>query len=275
MRLRFFYAAGAATALAFVAACSSDSPAPLSPAGTSIGDSAAGPGGSTLKVTPPNPISPGSGAEVDTPKPVFSVNNSSARFGVSAAFEYRFEVQTEAGEFITNSIRVAAGDGSTSWTYPGTLDMGNYKWRARAEMGANHGPWSDFVPFVITAPPSILPEGPYPTDPLAIAQFVEAAYPEYGRTGVSVNRRKEDMAFLRDRMIEVGICVGYDWGRNLKRGGPDHSFDFLAWKTGRETLGVDIAGAYDDTNRRLRLGFHVHGPGAHFDALPNPEACRN
>jgi hypothetical protein len=176
---------------------------------------------------------------------------------------------------VSNSFKIPAGEGATSWEYPDALEMGNYKWRARAEMGTNYGPWSEFVAFTITAPPSILPEGPYPTDPLAIAQFVQASYPEYGRPGVSVSRRKEDMAFLRDRMIEVGMCVGLNWGRNLKRGGPEHSFDFLAWRTGGETLGVDIAGAYDDTKRQLRLGFHIHGPGAHFDPLPNPERCRN
>lgn len=275
MRLRFFCAAGAAVALAVTAACTSGSPTPVSPAGAPVTDSTTAPDGSTLKVTAPGPVFPGAGAQVDTADPTFIVNNASTRFGVPAVLQYRFEVQTEGGAFVANSVRVAAGNGSTSWNYPSSLEMGNYKWRSRAEMGANHGPWSDFVAFTITAPPSILPPGPYPTDPLEIAQFVQNAYPEYGRTGVSVNHRKEDMAFLRDRMIEVGICVGYDWGRNLKRGGPEHSFDFLAWRTGGETLGVDIAGSYDDTNRRLRLGFHIHGPGAFFDALPDPEACRN
>lgn len=275
MSVRLIGAAGAALALAWVGACTSDNPTPLSPDSTSLTNASAAADGSTLKVTAPSTLSPASGAEVDTAEPVFTVGNSVARFGVPIAVDYRFEVHTEAGTLIRNSPKVAAGSGSTTWEFPAALEMGNYKWRARAEMGAHYGPWSDLVPFTITAPPSILPPGPYPTDPLQIAQFVQNAYPEYGRPGVSVNKRKEDMAFLRDRMIEIGLCVGHEWGRNLKRGGPDHSFDFLAWRTGGEALGVDIAGSYDDTNRQLRLGFHIHGPGAHFDPLPNPEACRN
>jgi hypothetical protein len=203
------------------------------------------------------------------------VNNASARFGEAPNVEYRFEVHTEGGAFVSNSFKVPAGDGSTSWAYPSALEMGNYKWRARAEMGSNYGPWSEFVPFTITAPPSILPPGPYPTSGPEIAQFVQNAYPEYGHTRVSLQKRKDDMAFLRDRMIEIGLCVGLQFGRNLKRGGPDHSFDFLAWRTGGETLGVDLAGGYDDTKRPLILSFRIHGPGAHFDPLPNPERCRN
>jgi hypothetical protein len=275
MSRRFIGAAGAAFALAFAAACSSNDPAPLAPATTSPAESGALSDGTSLKVTPPAPIAPASGAEVDDAEPVFSVGNAAPRFGAPVALEYRFEIQTEGGELVINSFKVSPGQEATSWEVPSPLEMGNYKWRARAEMGTNYGPWSDFVPFTITAPPSILPPGPYPTEPLAIAHFVQNAYPEYGRPGVSVSRRKEDMAFLRDRMIEVGLCVGLQWGRNLKRGGPEHSFDFLAWRTGGRTLGVDIAGSYDDTKRQLRLGFHVHGPGAFFDPLPNPEACRN
>lgn len=275
MKLRIPCAAGAAIALAWTAACSSAPSAPVSPSSTSVTETGAAPDGSTLKVTAPTPISPANGAEVDSPEPVFSVGNAAAKFGVPVQLEYRFEVQTASGQTVRNSPKVAAGGQTTGWEYPEFLDMGDYKWRARAEMGTNYGPWSPFVPFTITAPPSILPPGPYPTDPLAIAQFVEASYPDKGRAGVSLSRRKADMAFLRDRMIEVGLCVGHEWGRNLKRGGPEHSFDFLAWRTGGEALGVDIAGSYDDTNRRLKLGFHIHGPGAHFDRLPNPERCRN
>lgn len=275
MKLRIPCAAGAAIALAWTAACSSAPSAPLSPSSTSITETGAAPDGSTLKVSAPTPKSPASGAQVDSPEPVFSVDNAATKFGVPAQLEYRFEVQTASGQPIRNSVKVAAGDQGTNWEYPEFLEMGDYQWRARAEMGSSYGPWSAFVPFTITAPPSILPPGPYPTEPLAIAKFVEAAYPDKGRPGVSVNERKRDMAFLRDRMIEVGLCVGLRWGRNLKRGGPEHSYDFLAWRTGGEVLGVDIAGSYDDTNRRLRLGFHIHGPGAHFDALRNPERCRN
>jgi hypothetical protein len=275
MTLRFLGAAGAAIALACTAACSNGSSAPLTPASPSINGAGALPDGSTLKVTAPEPVFPSGGVEVDTSDPTFSVNNASARFGDAPSIEYRFEVHTEGGAFVSNSHKIPAGDGATSWDFPSSLEMGNYKWRARAEMGTNYGPWSEFVAFTITAPPSILPPGPYPTEPFAIAKFVENSYPERTRARVSLGQRKEDMAFLRDRIIEVGLCVGLEMGRNLKRGGPEHSIDFLAWRTNGKTWGVDIAGGYDDTSERLRLGWHMHAPRAFFDPLPNPERCRN
>jgi hypothetical protein len=40
-------------------------------------------------------------------------------------------------------------------------------------------------------------------------------------------------------------------------------------------MGVDIAGGYDDTKKRLILSFSEFDFGAHFDPLPDPEPCRN
>jgi hypothetical protein len=275
MFLRKVSAIGAATALTFAVACSSDKATPVSPSTATVTDSEAAPDGSTLKVTAPGSVSPQNGEEVKTSAPVFSINNSQARFGVPATLEYRFEVFTEAGQFVLNSLRIAAGDGTTSWQIPSGLDQGTYKWHARAEMDTKHGPWSEFVTFKITAPPSLLPPGPYPTNPEAIVNFIAASYPERLKARVSLDTRKENMAFLRDRIIEVALCTGQVMGRNLKRGGPEFSFDFLAWKTGGKTWGVDLASGYDATDKPLRLHWAPHAPRAFFSALPNPQPCRN
>jgi hypothetical protein len=275
MSVRILSATGAAIVLALAVACSSEAPVPVSPTSVAVEDAEAAPDGSTLKVTAPGPVSPASGAELDNPEPEFSVTNAQAKFVSQLPLEYRFEIQTEGGQFIRNSPKVSAGDGRTSWETPNFLDEGSYQWRARAEMGTRFGPWTAFVPFKITAPPSILPPGPYPTAGPDIARFVQRAYPERGRKGQSLRQRDEDMAFLRDRMIEIGLCTGQVMGRNRKRGGPEHSFDFLAHKHSGKTWGVDIAGGYDDTKKQLVLGWHVHAPRAFFDPLPNPERCRN
>jgi hypothetical protein len=68
------------------------------------------------------------------------------------------------------------------------------------------------------------------------------------------------MNFLRDRMIEHAKCRGLDVGLNLKRGGPEISIDFVAWRNGGRLEGVDIASAYDDPKRRLNLMWHRYGP---------------
>jgi hypothetical protein len=274
MSRRLLSAMSAATALTFVFACANDRTTPLSPGSAGVEDTQAAADGSTLKVTAPAPISPASGEDVQSARPQFRVTNSQVRFAGAAALSYRFEIQTDGGSPVFNGL-TDAGSGATGWDAPRALDQGAFRWRARAEMGSKQGPWSAFVPFRIVAPPSLLPPGPYPRDPEAIVKFVEASYPERGRARVSLAKRKEDMAFLRDRIIEVGLCVGHVMGRNLKRGGPEHSFDFLAWKHSGKTWGVDIAGGYDDTSDRLVLSWSVHAPRAFFDPLPNPEACRN
>jgi hypothetical protein len=276
MSVRIWSATGAALALVLAAACSSESPAPVSPTTAGVVDDAeAAPDGSTLKVTTPAALSPAIGAEVDSPEPVFRVTNAQPKFGGPLALEYRFDIQTESGQHVMNSPKVIAGDGSTSWEVPNFLDEGSYKWRARAEMGSRFGPWTEFMAFKIIAPPSILPRGPYPTNGDEIAAFVQRAYPDKGRRGQSLQQRKEDMAFLRDRMIEVRICTGQDTARNLKRGGPELSVDFLAARINGKWWGVDIAGGYDDTKKQLILSWSEHAPRAFPSALPNPERCRN
>lgn len=268
-------AIGAATALVVTVGCSNSKTTPVSPSSGSVTDEAAAADGSTLKVTAPGTLEPQSGAELKTTEPVFKVSNSQARFGAALTLEYRFEVYTESGQFIINSVKVAPGEGSTAWEIPRNLEQGSYKWHARAEMGTRLGPWSAFVPFKITAPPSLLPPGPYPTNPNDIVNFVGASYPEKLKARVSLGDRKANMAFLRDRIIEVALCVGLNMGRNLKRGGPEFSFDFLAWKTGGQTWGVDLASGYDATDKPLRLHWSPHAPRAFYSAIPNPQPCRN
>jgi hypothetical protein len=275
MSARILSATGAAIVLALAVACSSEAPVPVSPTSVAVDDAEAAPDGSTLKVTTPVPISPASGAELDNPEPEFSVTNAQAKFVSQLPLEYRFEIQTEGGQFVRNSPKVTAGAGRTSWETPNFLDEGSYRWRARAEMGTRFGPWTAFVPFKVTAPPSLLPPGPYPTDGDAIAAFVQRAFPDKGRRGQSLQARKDDMAFLRDRMIEVRLCTGQDTARNLKRGGPEFSVDFLAARIGGKWWGVDIAGGYDDTRKQLILSWSEHAPRAFPSRLPNPERCRN
>lgn len=274
MSIRLLTALSAATALTIAAGCADDRPTPLSPGGATAGDLEAAADGSTLKVTAPGPVSPGSNAEVNNSRPEFTVTNSQARYTATPNLDYRFVIQAENGQPVMDGV-TAAGDGTTSWRPPTALEQGTYRWRGRAEFAGSHGPWSEFVTFRMVAPPSLLPPGPYPTTPPEIVKFVEHSYPDRGRARVSLGKRKEDMAFLRDRIIEVALCVGLEMGRNLKRGGPEHSYDFLAYKTGGRTWGVDIAGGYDDTKKRLTLSWRMHAPRAFFDPIPNPEPCRN
>jgi hypothetical protein len=91
------------------------------------------------------------------------------------------------------------------------------------------------------------------------------AYPAYlvstAKGDGSLERRHHNMEFIRDRIIETGICKGLDLARNFKRGTPVISHDFLVWrsnigKDGRDR-GVDIASGFDDVDKPLKLTSQV------------------
>jgi hypothetical protein len=81
---------------------------------------------------------------------------------------------------------------------------------------------------------------------------VASKYPERLAAGVSLATRTANMQFLRDRIIETGICGGMDLAWNMKRGGPERSIDAIVHRAGGDQI-IDIALAYDDPSRRLQL----------------------
>ena len=83
--------------------------------------------------------------------------------------------------------------------------------------------------------------------------YATRQYPDRLVAGVSVSQRQANMAYVRDRMIEAGICGGMGLAWNMKRGGPDKSIDYLAYRKNGTWIGVDIGAAYDDTSIPLRL----------------------
>ena len=81
------------------------------------------------------------------------------------------------------------------------------------------------------------------------------------------------MIFLRNRVIEAGICGGLNLGYNMKRGGPERSIDFIAEKRGA-TYGYDIARDYDNFRKELQLYWGEDGPGSHFGAYTPRPNCK-
>ena len=76
------------------------------------------------------------------------------------------------------------------------------------------------------------------------------------------------MSFLRDRIIEAGKCGGLDLGWNLKRGGPELSIDFLAWRRSDGAMGIDLGFDYDNIGTTLVLYWGEAGLGASYLAYP-------
>ena len=118
--------------------------------------------------------------------------------------------------------------------------------------------------------PAIVPSPArvFPSNGPDIIADVSARYPERLAAGVSFEERAENMRFLRDRIIETGMCGGMQLGWNMKRGGPDISTDFLAWHRDDGDMGVDLGFSYDDTSQPLRLQWMEAGLGATYREYP-------
>jgi hypothetical protein len=242
-------------------------------------------------MAPPIPSMPNNGAVLNDITPEFRVK-AGERSGITAEIEYIVQVANNS------SFSSIAAIFTTKESWPETrIDNGyaflhdkTYYWRVRAwhtADGSEFSNWSPTQTFRTPKPPVAPPPPPPPPDddddggggggggsnPGAcnsndgddIAACIEARYPSYLAARVSDERRKANMAFLRDRMIEHGRCRGLDLGLNLKRGGPSISYDFLVWRRpGHHDTGVDIARGYDDTSNRLELGWLTYGADRNY-----------
>ena len=270
-----FTAAGLAALLAVAAACSNGADAPTSPTPGFGGTGDAAADGSTLKATTPTPQSPTGGGRINTTEPVFVFGKSEGKF-VAAQFNYRLQVTNTGGDVVYQSGVLDGGSDQISHEIPFDLALDTpYRWRVRAENGSMVGPWSSYAEFrtidyrgLVPRPP----DGRWPSNGHAVVNYVAAAFPDYLRP-TSFNQRIANMEFLRDRIIETGICGGMDLALNLKRGVGPHSHDAIAWRDGNRVRVIDIASAFDDPSIHLFLHFQeVAGPPG-YDPYPHHPGC--
>jgi hypothetical protein len=119
-----------------------------------------------VNITAPKPLEPNGSRVASDKQPVTLLAENASTTGVRP-LSYVFEVATDAG--FTNTVfsrdGIAPGDGGrTSLRLPDPLQSGRtYYWRARAQDGANTGPYSGpanfdvFTPIVIDQPTLIAP----------------------------------------------------------------------------------------------------------------------
>jgi hypothetical protein len=108
-------------------------------------------------------------------------------------------------------------------------------------------------------------------DAHALVACMSKTYPERLVAGVTINQRRENMAWLRDRIIEAGKCGGLDLGWNLPRGGPEIGLDSVAQRLGGQLLGISIAIAFEDVSSPLRLQWALGSSTTTYLTFPWPQ----
>jgi len=230
----------------------------------------------------PVPIYPISASTAASQAPEFRVTNA-ARSGPVGAVYYTFEISAnESFSAMIAIVTVPERVGETKFTINQLLAAGvRFYWRVRAFDANVSSAWSltqsFFTPKAPTPspapspspnPPSGPPAGGWPKTGEEVVAWAESRYQDRLVAGVSLSQRQANMAFVRDRMIEAGLCGGMELAWNLKRGGPEKSIDYLAYRKNGRWIGVDIGHAYDDTSIPLGLQWGEN-PG---DSLVTPAA---
>ncbi len=212
----------------------------------------------------PVPISPVSGATISSLRPTFKTTNA-IRSGPVGAISYVFEISpNQAFSNLLAVVTVGEQGGQTKFTLAQELNPATkYYWRVKAYDPNVTSDWSLTQSFR-TPEPSVSVPGPttpappssgWPRNGEELVRWATATYPDRLVAGVSLSQRQANMAFIRDRMIEAGICGGMNLAWNLKRGGPELSIDYLAYNKTGAWIGVDIGYAYDDTSQVLQLAW--------------------
>ena len=134
------------------ASCSQAPPAPTSPSANMEGVSAAtGVGGSTLKFNPPALVTPVDGERVNDRKPTLVWANAVAKYGAAGA-AYELEVSSPTEVVYGATVDESPDFGAHALPFDLEYDT-TYSWRARARIGGDVGPWSNWSEFRSPARP--------------------------------------------------------------------------------------------------------------------------
>ena len=235
----------------------------------------------SVRIETPVPLAPIRRDVITGVRPTLVAQNTAVT-GASNVI-YRFEIAADQG--FTQLIAVwsapRSGGDRTEVTGSDLAPGTEYYWRVNASDGGFTAPYSIVQAFRTEAPPA--PPAPTPEPqpqpeppPAAVAVVVvargratatrsspgpSATIPAQLAAGVSGEQRRHNMEFLRDRMIEAGICGGMQLGWNMKRGGPEVSVDFLTELVNGRWHGIDIATDYDNTAIAAASELARHRPG--------------
>jgi hypothetical protein len=231
------------------------------------------------QLSAPTLVSPINDATAGSQQAQLVVGSSTRNTGVGAVtYEVQVALDVAFAQLVAAGTSPETG-GQTTFLPAGLTASRRHFWRARASDGETTSAWAATQSFITAAAPAPSPSpspspAPQPggscasNNGPAIVACVSARYPDRRAPVGSLGQRQANMEFLRDRIIEAGKCGGLDLGYNMKRGGPERSIDFLAWRRSDGEMGVDLGADYDNIGNTLQLHWLEQGLGATYAAYP-------
>lgn len=247
----------------------------------------------SVRIETPVPLAPVRREQITGVRPTLVAQNTAVTGTNNVT--YTFEVAADHAFTRLLAIWAAPRSGGDRTEVTGSeLAPGTeYYWRVSATDGSYTAPYSIVQAFRTEAPPAPAPVpqpgpvpspspapggggGPWPRNGAEVVAWAERNHPAQLAGGVSGDQRRHNMEFIRDRMIEAGLCGGMQLGWNMKRGGPEVSVDFLTELVNGRWNGIDIATDYDNAGARLRLKWQDTGPDnfIFYRQYPGALPCR-
>lgn len=157
------------------------------------------------KVTAPTLVSPVSGAPVSTLRPTLVLQRISGE-NTSSQVSYDFQVTTPSGDIVyTRTVAGGAADGLGTVSHVVEVALpqnGSFRWRARAAIGGDRGPWSSDAPgsvmFVTTAPVSAASSND---------EFRDYFFALIVQKGVGSIATQQGLATMEPDLTSVGIIL--------------------------------------------------------------------
>ena len=237
-------------AAAILASCSKAADVPTAPsANTGNATAATGPDGSTLKTGAPALVSPVDRARAEDRRPTLVWANAVGRYG-TIGVAYDLQVSTPTATVYEQTVGESENFGAHLLPFDLEFDT-VYSWRARARLGNEVGPWSNWAEFISPSRPApvisvrggggttacaapLSPAGPGETrkprpNDSAIVRQVASAFPSALAHSCQEHYGAAGWEFI-DRAIDALRAKDGRYGYNAKRGNMnDPSLDVASY----------------------------------------------
>jgi hypothetical protein len=208
MTLRALFGCGLACSALTLTACTASTPAaPTAPTATT-------PAANPLKISAPAAVSPVGGARLTTRQPTLVLQRATGAYA-EPQVSYEIQVTSPNGDVVyTRTVAGggANGQGTVSHVVETPLATNAaYRWRARAVMGSDAGPWSDTASGATMFSTTVVLTAASSNDEWRNWFFALIA-----DKGVGSTATQAALAFMEPDMVAVGIIVAKDSSGSIR-----------------------------------------------------------